>query len=51
MHPLFAQTQEVVTTTTGVFYQWIDQPLAVAMIFGVAGAFFIGIYLLRRKRK
>ncbi len=61
MNLIFAQTSDAgtadagtttVTTTTGIVQQWVDTPMAVALIFGLAGAFFIGIYFLRRlKRK
>jgi len=48
-HPAAA---EQVTTTTGTFSHWAvtDTPTTVALIFAVAGAIFIGIYLLRRLR-
>ena len=40
-----------VTATVGVVYSWIDTPMAVALLFALAGAVFIGIYILRRIRK
>jgi predicted permease len=42
------QTAQVLTTET--LYQWINVPLAIALLFGLAGAFFLGIYILRRIR-
>ena len=44
-----APTGETVTTST--LYTWIDSPMVVALIFALAGAFFISIYFLRRRRK
>jgi len=44
-----AQTEQVVTTM-GTFYQWVDTPTTVALIFGLAGAIFLGIYFIRRIR-
>jgi hypothetical protein len=41
----------VETTTIGVIYQWVDTPVVVALIFALAGAFFISIYFLRRSKK
>jgi len=41
----------VTTETIGIIYQWVNIPLAVAMLFGFAGAVFLAIYLLRRIRK
>ena len=41
---------EQVTTTIGTFYQWADTPTTVALIFAMAGAFFVGIYIIRRVR-
>ncbi len=38
---------EQVTTTIGSFY---DTPTTVALIFAVAGAFFVGLYVIRRIR-
>ncbi len=39
-----------VVTTIGTIYSWVDTPTTVALLFGLAGAFFIGIYILRRIR-
>ena len=50
MDPTTADTT-VQTTTTGLIYQWVDTPMAVALIFGLAGAFFISIYFLRRRKQ
>jgi hypothetical protein len=44
-----AQSEQV-TTSIGAFYQWADTPVTVALIFGLAGAIFIGIYAIRRVR-
>ena len=41
---------EQVTTTMGAFYQWADTPTTVALIFALAGAVFVGIYIIRRLR-
>jgi flagellar biogenesis protein FliO len=41
---------EQVTTTTATFYHWLDTPMTVALIFALAGAIFVGIYLIRRLR-
>jgi len=43
------QTEQV-TTTIGTFYQWADTPTTVAMVFALAGAVFVGIYMIRRIR-
>jgi hypothetical protein len=45
-------SSEEVTTTIGTFYQWAvaDAPTTIALIFALAGAIFIGIYLIRRLR-
>jgi hypothetical protein len=44
-------TTTTTTTTVGLIYSWVNTPLAVALLFGLAGAFFISIYVLRRSRK
>jgi hypothetical protein len=41
----------MVTETTGFIQTWVNTPIAVALIFGLAGAFFISIYFLRRSKK
>ena len=41
---------ENVTTTIGTIYQWVDTPTTVALIFALAGAIFVGIYVIRRLR-
>jgi flagellar biogenesis protein FliO len=41
---------EHVTTTVATFYQWADTPTTVGMIFALAGAVFVGIYIIRRLR-
>jgi hypothetical protein len=40
-----------VTVTTGVVSSWLSTPMIVALLFAMAGAIFIGIYILRRIRK
>ena len=42
--------QPAQTVTTETFYQWVNVPIAVALLFGLAGAFFLGIYFIRRIR-
>jgi len=49
MTPLPAPTEQVVSTT-GAIYQWVDTPMSVALVFGLAGAVFLGIYFIRRIR-
>jgi predicted permease len=44
------QFEQVVTTVEKI-YQWADTPTTVALVFGLAGAFFLGIYILRRIRR
>jgi hypothetical protein len=44
-------TTTTTSQTTGLVYSWINTPLVVALLFALAGAFFIGIYILRRSRK
>ncbi len=41
------QPAEVVTTI-GTISSWVNTPVAVALLFALAGAVFIGIYSLRR---
>jgi len=41
---------EQVTTTIATFYQWADTPTTVGLIFALAGAVFVGIYVIRRLR-
>jgi hypothetical protein len=41
---------EQVTTTIGAIYQWANTPTTVVLIFALAGAFFLGIYMIRRLR-
>jgi len=43
------QTEKVVTTM-GAIYQWADTPTTIALVFGLAGAIFLGIYFIRRVR-
>jgi hypothetical protein len=38
------------TVTTGIYYSWLDVPMAVALLFAFAGAVFVCIYFLRRRR-
>ena len=44
-----AHTVRVVTT--GIAYQWINTPLAIGLLFGLAGAFFLAIYFIHRIRR
>ncbi len=44
-------TSEQVTTTVGTFSQWADTPTTVGLIFALAGAIFVGIYIIRRLRR
>jgi hypothetical protein len=34
-----------------VVFTWINSPMIVALVFALAGAVFISIYFLRRRRK
>lgn len=45
-HP--ASSEQV--TTIGTIYQWADTPTTVALVFALAGAVLIGIYIIRRLR-
>jgi len=36
---------------TVIVYTWIDSPMIVALVFALAGACFVCIYFLRRRRK
>jgi Flp pilus assembly protein TadB len=36
---------------TVIVYTWIDSPMIVALVFALAGACFVSIYFLRRRRK
>jgi hypothetical protein len=45
-----AQTEQVVTVV-GTFQKWVDTPTTVALVFGLAGAIFLGIYVIRRIRR
>ena len=49
MEPQPVQTEHV-TTTIGTVYQWADNPTTVGLIFALAGAVFVGIYIIRRRR-
>ena len=48
MVKILAQTSEVVTS--GSINTWAVPPMAVGLVFGLAGSFFVGIYILRRLR-
>ena len=50
MHPLLAQATEVTTVTTGIVHSWVNVPMVVALVFGLAGGFFIAILVLRRRK-
>ena len=41
----------VETTTIGLILKFVDTPMAVALFFALAGAIFVSIYFLRRRRK
>jgi flagellar biogenesis protein FliO len=41
----------LITTTVGAFSQWPDTPTTVALVFALAGTFYLGIYALRRLRQ
>jgi flagellar biogenesis protein FliO len=47
VHPA---ASEHVTTTVATFSQWADTPTTVGLIFALAGAIFVGIYIIRRLR-
>ena len=49
MIKIFAQEAPVVTI--GTIYKWVDTPMSVALLFALAGSFFVVIYFLRRRRK
>ena len=52
MTKIFAQNSEVMTT--GTMNSWINTvntPMAVALVFALAGSFFVAIYFLRVRRK
>jgi Flp pilus assembly protein TadB len=49
MTTIFAQDASVVTT--GSVNSWVDAPMAVALLFALAGSFFVVIYFLRSRRK
>jgi len=51
MDPIQPTQTEQVSTTIGTFIQWADTPTTVALVFGLAGAFFLGIYMIRRIRR
>jgi hypothetical protein len=54
MITIFAQDADVATNgtvTTGTVYSWVDTPMAVALLFALAGSFFVVIYFLRTRRK
>ena len=36
--------------TTGTIQTWVNAPMVVALIFGLAGGFFIAILFLRRRK-
>ncbi len=49
MNTIFADTPVEVTTTT--VYFWNNIPIDIALLFALAGAFFVSIYFLRRRNK
>jgi hypothetical protein len=50
MTAIFAQAIKATNVTSGIVYTWVDAPLAVALLFGLAGSFFIAILVLRRRK-
>jgi len=49
MNPTPDPSAEIITIST--VYTWVNNPIIVALIFALAGAFFVSIYFLRRRRK
>ena len=47
MPKLFADAVEVTTTNV---YAWNNTPMIVGLLFALAGAFFVSIYYLRRRK-
>jgi hypothetical protein len=47
---MFNDAVEVTSTQTTV-YAWNNIPMIVALLFALAGAFFVSIYFLRRRKK
>ena len=51
MHAILAQADgDQIITTTSTVYTWVDNPIIVALVFALAGAIFVSIYYLRRRR-
>jgi len=50
MNTILAEAVEVTTVTTGAVYSWVNTPMVVALLFGLAGGFFIAILVLRRRK-
>jgi len=50
MNPTPAPTTEITTVTTGIVQSWVNTPMVVALLFGLAGGFFIAILVLRRRK-
>jgi len=48
MPNLFAETVQITTVTVRTIN---NVPIVVALLFGLAGSFFVSIYYMRRKRK
>ena len=48
MPNLFADAWEITTITV---YAWNNAPMIVGLLFALAGAFFVSIYFLRRRKK
>jgi hypothetical protein len=44
-----AQSEQV-TTSILTIPHWVDTPTTVGLIFALAGAIFVGIYIIRRLR-
>ena len=50
MTNLTRSTTEITTVTTGIVQSWVNTPMVVALLFGLAGGFFIAILVLRRRK-
>jgi hypothetical protein len=48
MNKLFADAVEITTNTV---YVWNNIPMIVGLLFALAGAFFVSIYYLRRRKR
>ena len=48
---LIPKVMGITTVTTGTVQTWVDIPMVVALMFGLAGGFFIALLVLRRRNK